>query len=155
MSLPLQWVDRIFEKMIVTYGSSFLNRWRDIDLNTVKSDWAHDLAGFEKTPHAIAYGLANLPDSPPTVTVFRSICRQAPAKEEALALPPPKADPARVAAEFAKLAPMREARQTTNSAEERGAWARRILARKEAGAKVSPTVLAMAKEGLKNLGLAA
>ena len=36
MSLPLIWVDHIFEKLTVTYGQQFLGRWRDVDLNAVK-----------------------------------------------------------------------------------------------------------------------
>lgn len=153
MSLPLPWIDRIFEKLTVTYGASFLHRWRDVDIGDVKSDWAHELAGFDRTPWAIAFALANLPESAPTVVTFRAICRQAPAPQEAPALPPPKADPARVAAELAKLAPMREVRPS--SAMNRCGWARRIIARVEGGEKVAPLVERMAREALAANGGAA
>jgi len=69
MSLPLPWVDRIFDKMTLTYGQHFLNRWRDLDLNAVKSDWMYELSGFEKAPHAIAFGLSNLPETAPFAPV--------------------------------------------------------------------------------------
>lgn len=79
MALPLPWVDRIFEKLALVYGQAFLARWRDLDLDAVKADWAHELAGFEKHPEAIAYGLKNLPvDRPPNVLQFRAMCRKSP-----------------------------------------------------------------------------
>jgi hypothetical protein len=143
MSLPLQWVDRIFDKLALTYGQAFLGRWRDLDMNSVKSDWCHELAQFERLPHRIAYALANLPEAPPSVATFKALCRQAPAPETT-ALPEPKADPARVKAELAKLADMRAV--PTSRAGNRD-WAHRIIARHEAGQKISPTVLQMARAG--------
>ena len=68
MSLPSPWVDRIFDKLTLTYGQAFLRRWQDIDMGAVKSDWAHELAGFAQHPRAIAWALDNLyPEKPPTV----------------------------------------------------------------------------------------
>ena len=82
MSLPASWFDRIFDKLALTYGQSFLRRWQDIDLNAVKSDWSHELSGFDKHPKAIAWALQNLPlDHPPTVLEFRAIARKAPDEE--------------------------------------------------------------------------
>ena len=40
MSLPLPWVDRIFEKLVLVYGQPFLARWRDIKLDAVKVELA-------------------------------------------------------------------------------------------------------------------
>lgn len=151
-------IERIFRRMGATYGAQWERSLGATPIADHKTAWAHDLAPFmrdRESMAAIAYALENLPEFPPNLRQFVALCWQKPATAESPALPPPKPDPARVAAELAKLAPMREARQTTNSAEERGAWVRRILARKEAGAKVSPTVVAMAREGLKNLGIAA
>lgn len=146
MSLPLPWVDRIFDKMTVTYGQAFLRRWADVDLNLVKSDWCHELSGFDKAPHAIAFALANLPETPPSVVTFKALCRQAPAAEVPL-LPEPKADPARVAAELAKLAPMRE-RFTSVAPADCRAWARKLLAEHAAGFKKTPSVLQMARNAV-------
>ena len=50
MTMPLAWIDRIFDKLTLTYGQQFLGRWRDVDMNSVKSDWLHELSGFEKSP---------------------------------------------------------------------------------------------------------
>jgi len=142
MSLPLAWVDRIFDKLTLTYGQHFLNRWRDLDLNAVKSDWMHELSGFEKAPHAIAYALSNLPETAPSVIQFRAIARLAPAAELP-ALPEPKADPQRLKEELAKLAPLRE-KLAAKSKVDFKQWARDILANP---AGRTPTVLAMARNG--------
>jgi hypothetical protein len=137
-------VDAIFDKLTLVYGQSFLRRWADIDLNAVKSDWAHELSGFQHHPKAIAYALENLPvDSPPTVLQFKFLARRAP-PDELPRLEAPKADPGRIAAELAKLAPVLKkpsARPNTD-------WADRIQARVDAGEKVSPTVRRMAREVL-------
>jgi hypothetical protein len=103
MSLPPHWVDRIFEKLAVTYGREFLGRWDGIPIENVKADWAHELAGFAHLPEAIAHALKNMPaDKPPTVLQFRDMCRRAPPKQ-ILKLDAPRADPARVKLELAKV----------------------------------------------------
>lgn len=144
MSLPTPWIDRIFDKLTLTYGQSFLRRWADIDLNAVKSDWAHELAGFAQHPRAIAFALENLPpERPPTVLEFRAMARRAPA-DDLPRLPEPKADPARVAAELERLAPLRVDHSRPRLG--RTDWAHRIVAKHEAGVRVSRTVLAMARD---------
>ena len=70
MSLPAAWTDKIFKKMTLAYGRDFLARWEGIDLNDVKSDWSHELAGFADHPEAIAYALANLPPMLPLRVTF-------------------------------------------------------------------------------------
>ena len=79
MSLPSLWVDKVFEKLTLAYGRDFLDRWRDLDMEKVKADWAHELAGYENAPYAISYALQNLPATkPPNVFEFRNIARCAP-----------------------------------------------------------------------------
>lgn len=79
MSLPSSWIDKIFQKLTIAYGQDFLDRWRDIDIDDVKADWATELAGFKERPEAIAHALNHLPDSkPPTVFEFRKLCINAP-----------------------------------------------------------------------------
>ena len=58
MGMPSAWIDRIFDKLTLTYGQAFLNRWKDLDLNAVKSDWMHELDGMERHPEAIAFALS-------------------------------------------------------------------------------------------------
>ncbi len=92
MSLPLPWVDKIFAKLTLVYGHDFLNRWRDLDLEAVKADWAHELAGFERHPEAIAFALTALPSGkPPTVLEFSDMARKCPPPVfEALPRPEPR-----------------------------------------------------------------
>lgn len=150
MSLPTPWVDRIFDKLTLVYGQAFLRRWQDIDLNAVKSDWAHELAGFAQHPKAIAYALENLPtDKPPTVLEFRAMARRLPPSETPR-LEAPKADPERVARELAKLAPIRQA---SAQPVDRLAWAKRIQARHEAGERLAMGTLRIAQDALRMNGL--
>lgn len=144
MSLPAAWTDKIFTKLTLAYGRDFLSRWEGVDLNDVKTDWSHELSGFESHPEAIAYGLANLPQKPPTVIEFRAIARRAPTPEVPR-LEAPRADPARVAAELAKLAPLRMQSSAVVDGKD---WARRIMARHEAGDKINPYTLLSARQAL-------
>ena len=79
MAMPSQFVDAIFEKLTLTYGRAFLDRWIGLDINAVKADWARELAGLERTPTAIAHALRNLDaERPPTVLQFRAAILRAP-----------------------------------------------------------------------------
>lgn len=88
--MPLQssWVDRIFMKLSLTYGRDFLARWEGLDMDTVKADWAHELAALSGHPKRIAYGIENLPSKAPTVIEFRTACWSMPVVE-VLQLPAP------------------------------------------------------------------
>lgn len=145
MSLPIAWIDRIFERLTLRYGRDFLGRWEGIPIADVKADWANVLGGFFTQPLAIAWALDNLPDSkPPTAQEFRALCRKSPpADVPQLTGPEPKADPARVAAELAKL----RAADDGERPDCKG-WARRILARHQAGERIPPLNVRMAREAL-------
>lgn len=119
MSLPASWVDRIFEKLQLVYGSHFLSRWAGMDINVVKADWAHELAGFANQPEVIRYALEHLPpDPPPSVLQFRAICNSSPRSDQ-LALPRPdiKPDPERVASLMARLGQLASQRASMSPAE--------------------------------------
>lgn len=147
MSLPSPWVDRIFDKLTLTYGQAFLRRWQDIDMGAVKSDWAHELAGFAQHPRAIAWALDNLnPEKPPTVLEFRAMARKAPAET----VPRIEHSPAgreRIEAELKRLAPALKPKPTIDFRD----WARRIVARHEGGERITRAQLAMAKDALRGV----
>lgn len=148
MSLPAAWVDRIFDKLTLVYGQAFLRKWDAIDMNAVKSDWAHELSGFENHPKAIAWALQNLsPEKAPNALEFKFLARRAP-PDELPRLEAPKADPARVAEELAKLAPVLKAPARRANTD----WAKAIVARADAGEKVSSLPLRMAREVLAKKG---
>lgn len=103
MSLPTNWVEKIFVKLTLAYGRDFLGRWEGIPIAQVKTDWAHCLAGFAEHPQAIMFALQNLPDTkPPTAQEFRAICRQAP-RDANVALEAPKASADVVDKEITKI----------------------------------------------------
>lgn len=146
MSLPLPWVDKIFLKLTLIYGRDFIGRWEGLEISDVKTDWGHELAGFENWPEAIAHALATCPPGkPPTVLEFRDLARKAP-RAKVPALPEPKADPDRVAAELAKLAPIRKAALAPKI--DHKAWAKRLIERHNAGEMLNPTTLRFAREAL-------
>ena len=92
MALPLPWVDRIFDKLMLVYGRDFTGRWDGLPMASVKTDWAHELSGFEAHPEAIKHALLSLnPAKPPTVLEFRQLAANAP-KMAAIELPPPPVD---------------------------------------------------------------
>lgn len=144
MSLPAKWVEALFTKLTLAYGRDFLGRWEGIDLADVKTDWGHELAGFERHPEAIAYALANLPPKAPTVLEFRAICRRAPV-QDAPRLEAPVADPARRDAELAKLATIVQ----PNAGRVDGrSWARAVLERFERGERLSRFAVKQARAAL-------
>ncbi len=144
MSLPLPWIDRIFAKLAISYGTDFMHRWKGLEVADVKTDWAGELASLRERPDAIAFALANLPDRPPTAQQFRRLAETAP--RTALEAPQERdhvpADPRRVADELKRLAPVLERKRAQVASDE---WAHRILAAHEAGLTKTPTVLAMAR----------
>ncbi len=135
-------IDRLFKRLSATYGAEWermLGATPEID---AKSVWAHELEQFKNSLHRIAWALENLPERCPNVIVFKNICRAAPAPEE-IALPAPKADPERVAAELAKLGHIRAGAVVATAG--RLDWAKRIINRQDGR---SPTVIRMAKDAM-------
>lgn len=145
MSLPLQAVDRLFERLVATYGRQFTSLFEGLDTAAVKSAWAHELSGYSDRLSDIAWALEHLPERPPNVIAFRNLCRCAPSPELPR-LPVPKADPVRLRAELERLGGLRN---DIASVRRRGAdrsWAHRIVARHESGETVTPAVLKMARD---------
>lgn len=147
MSLPIKAVDRVFLRLLATYGTEFSGRYSGVQDGDLKSMWAHELAGFASDLPSIAWALENLPERCPNAIAFRNLCRQAP-RAEVPQLPEPKADPERLRAELARLQPLREAIAATSPVDHK-AWARRIVARAEAGERVNRTSLSMARSALR------
>jgi len=138
-------IDRLFERLSMTYGIAWDNSIGTAPLNEIKSFWMNQLAGFMQSKEsmmAISWALNHLPERPPNLVQFKNLCYQAPAVEKPQ-LPSPPADPERVKQELAKLAGMNTPKQDPKD------WARKILGDYAAGVKKSPTVLKMAREALK------
>ncbi len=97
MALKASWVEHLFGRLTLRYGSAFLRQWPDADPALVKADWAEVLDGT--SGDALSYALRYLPERPPNAIQFRDICRRAPAPDVvAIAAPVERADPERVTA---------------------------------------------------------
>ncbi len=148
MSLPSKAIDRLFERLALTYGAEWHRRWQGLDENAVKSLWSHELAGFSARLEDIAWALENLPPRAPNAIEFKQLCRQAP-RPETPALPEPKADPERMRTELSKL---RDVMKQPRESKPNWDWARRIRAKKDAGVPVSSIAWSMANEVLRRHG---
>jgi hypothetical protein len=135
--------DHLFSRLLAVYGTQWTKQWQDLPMQDAKDAWARELGQYAGRLEAIAYALDNLPERAPNAVQFRNLCRSAPGPA-AIALPMPEANPARMREELAKLGHVTGAKvQTTTGAMD---WAPEIIARHAAGAKITPTVLGMARE---------
>jgi hypothetical protein len=138
-------IDRLFERLSMTYGIAWDNSIGSAPLNEIKTFWMNQLSGFMQSKEsmmAISWALNNLPERPPNLIQFKNLCYQAPAVEKPQ-LPSPPADPERVKQELAKLGAMNKPKSDPKD------WARKILGDYAAGVKKSPTVVQMARDALK------
>ena len=147
MTFPTKAIDRLFDRLELTYGSQWTNLWKDSPIADVKTAWCYELQSFDPRLDAVAWALENLPDRVPNLIAFRNLCRSAPAKE-VLILPEPKADPARLKAELSKLGEIRSKVLVTSTIDGRD-WARRILQRQKDECVLSPISIRFAKEALR------
>lgn len=127
MSLPVAWVDRIFDKLTITYGRDFVGRYEGLDIKNVKTDWAHELSGFFVHPSAISYALANLPERAPSVVEFKRIARLSRPPEVPQIEVAVKADPERLARELQRMTDRAKHQRTHRQ------WAYDLIARHDGG----------------------
>lgn len=131
-------VEYVFKRLAATYGAAWDRSLGQAPIADVMTVWGYQLQQFTQSTAAkkmVMWALDNLPDRCPNVIEFKALCRRAPVAEP-LALSEPKADPARVAAELAKLAPLRS-RAESHSPVDHKAWAKRLQARHQAGEKLN------------------
>lgn len=148
MSLPVKAIDRLFERLALTYGAAWVRQWEGLNMNDIKAMWAHELGGYANRLDAIAWALEHLPPRCPNIIEFKALCREAP-RHEPLPLPEPPADPERVKAELAKLGHKPPGQRASGPVTvDHKAWAKRIIARHESGEKVRPISLRFAREAL-------
>jgi hypothetical protein len=130
MSLPDSWVNKIFDRMLVTYGAKWARLWEGVDIAAVKADWAQQLEGFDGA--AIFYALRYLPtEHPPTVLQFRDLCRKAPVMAQVPRLEAPKADPERVRELLKRMAETIRSRSALD-------WAYDLQRREQEGEALTP-----------------
>lgn len=126
----------VFSELASTYGAAWDKSLGQAPIADVKTKWADALEVYlhsEEAKKSIMWALKNLPDRVINSREFRTLCGHAPARVMP-ALPEPKADPARVAAELAKLGHVRVATSSPHGMKD---WAHRLKYRHEAGQKLS------------------
>ena len=88
LSLPPEWMERIFAAMRQSYGTTFDRQWSapaGLDDAGMREHadaqmrrWGRELAGFMRAPEAIRYALDNLPEFPPNLPEFKALCMRRP-----------------------------------------------------------------------------
>lgn len=137
-------IDRLFDKLAIRYGRSFLDQWLGQDIEDVKADWIDELRPFIKSPEVFAWALDHLPERAPNVGQFKALCRQAPRKPTP-ALPAPPVNPERARECFAAVAAALAPKKNADPKQ----WARDLITKHEAGEKVQPAALNAARRALR------
>lgn len=149
MSLPLAAIERLFDRLAMTYGNEFKNKWNGIPVAEVKASWAHELSAFANNLKAIGWALENLPEKCPNLIEFKNLCKQAP-RPHITALDAPKA-PAevvdRVMQEIASQAFKTPKDEKGNVDHKR--WAKRLKAMHDKGERISTIQIRFYKEALE------
>lgn len=140
MSLPSAWTEKIFAKLMLTYGQRFLGLYSGIDLEAVKADWGHELRGYAQSPNAIKHALEHLPtDKAPNVLEFRELCRRAPSpRHPTLSWTGTTPDPSVIA----------KAKEALVSKSHPKAWAHALRSREARGGKLTLAQRDMWREAL-------
>lgn len=75
-ALPVSWIERMFDRMLLNYGKKFTDQWGGADPDKLIAHWAAEMASY--SPQEIKRGLdaLELRDWPPTLPEFKKMCRQ-------------------------------------------------------------------------------
>lgn len=148
---PAPWVQRLWAEMRREYGAAFDRQWQcPADQSPadhvagLMMHWARKLSQFKGRPHAIRYGLDNLPPHPPSLPEFVALCKQAPDPPmQSLPDHTRKPDPARLQAILATI-PRGAARDPL-------ACAQRHLERLQAGEKLTQAQRDLVRKALPHV----
>ena len=135
MALPTKVIERLFEKLQLSYGTEFTNKWGNLDSIDLMTNWAHELAQFADNLTAIGWALQNLPDRCPNLIEFKSLCKQAP-RPQYEALDAPKAPVKVIDREISKMIAGLLKKPADTIDHKR--WAKRLKQRHENGEILSP-----------------
>ena len=137
MSLPIAAIDRLFDRLAMTYGMEFTNKWGTLSSTDVKTHWSHELSMYADNLNAIGWALQNLPDRCPNLIEFKSLCKQAP-RPTTIALDAAKAPTEVVDKVLAEIALKAfKAPKDDNGNVDHKRWAKKLKERHERGEKLS------------------
>ena len=128
---PRHWVAALFEKMSRMWGNTFLDKWRDTDLEGVMVEWGRGLRALSTPELKAGVGALMTQKYPPSLPEFYALCKARrfaeAATQSALLTDQTKADPSNVEK---NLAGMRRIASAFKQAKEPSAeWAFRLLQR--------------------------
>jgi len=135
MALPIAVIDRLFDRLAMTYGSEFTNKWSAVNTTEMKTIWSYELSNFADNLNAIGWALQNLTDRCPNLIEFKNLCKQAP-RPDNLQLDAPKAPAEIVDSEIAKIVAKLVKPKADNVDHKR--WAKLLRDKHQRGEPLSP-----------------
>ena len=74
--LPRNWIDALFGKFALFYGESFINKFRNVDEELLKNEWATALWKFDSTTLKAALEHCREESKhPPSLPEFMQMCK--------------------------------------------------------------------------------
>lgn len=73
--LPRTWIEKLFDKMLLSYGKKFTDQWIGADPGKLITHWAEELASFTGDELKRGYAALDARDWPPTLPEFKRMCR--------------------------------------------------------------------------------
>lgn len=74
-ALPEAWIERLLDKMLLSYGKKFLDQWGGVDTDKLVKHWAQELASYTRDELARGYAALESREWPPTLPEFKKLCR--------------------------------------------------------------------------------
>jgi hypothetical protein len=74
-SLPEAWIERLLDKMLLSYGKKFLDQWGGVDTDKLVKHWSHELASYSREELGRGYAALESKEWPPTLPEFKKLCR--------------------------------------------------------------------------------
>lgn len=135
---PRHWVAALFEKMTRMWGNTFLDKWRDVDLEGVMQEWGKGLKKLSTAELKAGVDGLMMQKFPPSLPEFYAICkmrRLVEAAQEPVLIDQRKADPNEVQSNLKR---MRDALAPLSRPKEISAeWAFKLLMKDRSGADSS------------------
>lgn len=73
--LPRTWIEKLFDKMLLSYGKKFTDQWIGADPDKLIAHWADELSGYSREELSRGYAGLESRDWPPTLPEFKRMCR--------------------------------------------------------------------------------
>lgn len=73
--LPRTWIERLFDKMLLSYGKKFTDQWMSADPDKLIAHWAEELATLSREELSRGYAALEARDWPPSLPEFKRMCR--------------------------------------------------------------------------------